>query len=1197
MRGQITVFVVLGLVVLLVAGLSFLVYRTVFSLDPEVERNLIITNDIKPLQLYVENCLMQSAAGPLVTIGVNGGRIEPLIYRWHDGQKYSYLCTLDTGCMHEPLFRQDIENEIEKAVIPIVQQCIDLTILERQAFTVTTGDISLNATVGRDEVTLKLYYPIRLQKEDVDLSSEVYIVDVDVPLGRLFELAIGIVNSENSKGYYDQVEYIKSNQVIIEKHRPYPDIVYNLTYEDYVFRFAMQPGPAQFGCCFNTYDNLCYKNSRMDACVSKGGIFELFCECPAPEPEEECEDCQDCSSGKHGESWCHYETIAGQGYDFVGTRHYMYYCIDGREYVEECADYREELCTEQMIDGQNKAMCRPNRWQDCSSCSTQECCEDTRLRDCDWKEWLNTKSQCVPYVPPGFRFWDSAGAETCHLRTEITECEGFSCPNVWVDDTAISCYSQGDCGNYRNIQGILSKGGFFNSDFADVVREHVYNEKYHAAKGGDYHIDLGLYNRQTAQVFSPIDNIGDSFTEIFNMITDYIERMTDISPSHFLNPFSDTKFSILDIAVCDVWQAPVGSDACSLCTELDNICTEYRCRSLGTNCLYVEEQGVPDCIPKAIGDTEPPVLSIDVADKNTIPVKQQFVNNLFTGVALEHSVEPYSTITVLLNTSEETICRTRYLPKVPYISSPSFVFGEARFAKHHNVTIRIPKRLPLPVQVMELVNITSLSELVELFREPSRFLSKFESKFGKYFEKVEKVTGFDFLSMVMPYISQSEELLNRISDTLPYYEQLFATILGSYENGKYYFFIECTDHAGNKNRENLLVFTINMTDERPPVILGFSPQNNSIAGVSDFIVYVNEPAECRFDTVDLEYDEMNSTLDCNGRSSQFHSSYTCAGSVEQTPIYIRCRDRPGDTEHYPVNIVRSSRERVNIDFTEYINVSEGIITAPLYMLDEETIFEVRNDSVKFQLYSDTISNCSYITNKTKYDMHCQNTDLFHMGNRVCTAEVELIENPLMRTMELHIEHGPTNVPELVSGTLELEFTDTVVYLNISEVDVEISIDGAFDCANMTCRTKDNVTTCSDFMQTGNTYKIACAKTLSKGWQSLVQVECRVPERERNTNQESTMYVYHRIDPVNIENAGPVGDLDSTIPLLFAETNVPANCGYYQDLQLGTLAMNNVTGTRHEMPVRVDYGGHIYYITCRDDYRNVDTKKVEFFLFE
>ena len=49
---------------------------------------------------------------------------------------------------------------------------------------------------------------------------------------------------------------------------------------------------------------------------------------------------------KAGESWCNYDGPVGFGRDLVGSRHLRKICIDGQEVIDECADFREELCVQ-----------------------------------------------------------------------------------------------------------------------------------------------------------------------------------------------------------------------------------------------------------------------------------------------------------------------------------------------------------------------------------------------------------------------------------------------------------------------------------------------------------------------------------------------------------------------------------------------------------------------------------------------------------------------------------------------------------------------------------------------------------------------------------------------------------------------------------------------------------------------------------
>ncbi|MEK6940667.1 MAG: hypothetical protein AABW49_02095 [Nanoarchaeota archaeon] len=142
---------------------------------------------------------------------------------------------------------------------------------------------------------------------------------------------------------------------------------------------------------------------------------------------------------KHGESWCVYDYQPGAGSDRPGSRHYRHSCIAGKEMVEDCRDYREDICIQGVI-GQEalmtleglrtnggdyvQAACRDNRWEECIKLSNKGECDNEDLFDCFWLEGTLTNitkpfttnvgreevvtppGACVPQVPPGLVHWN-----------------------------------------------------------------------------------------------------------------------------------------------------------------------------------------------------------------------------------------------------------------------------------------------------------------------------------------------------------------------------------------------------------------------------------------------------------------------------------------------------------------------------------------------------------------------------------------------------------------------------------------------------------------------------------------------------------------------------------------------------------------------------------------------------------------------
>lgn len=132
---------------------------------------------------------------------------------------------------------------------------------------------------------------------------------------------------------------------------------------------------------------------------------------------------------EHGETWC------AAAKDLPGGRYFRLVCYDGEISVEPCADFRQEVCVQDTVNGFNTAGCRVNMWQDCYSNDNKNDCENRDRRDCAWvlgqdilkdgnttKYKDETEGACVPLYAPGFDFWNSEGDAESICSMASTEC-------------------------------------------------------------------------------------------------------------------------------------------------------------------------------------------------------------------------------------------------------------------------------------------------------------------------------------------------------------------------------------------------------------------------------------------------------------------------------------------------------------------------------------------------------------------------------------------------------------------------------------------------------------------------------------------------------------------------------------------------------------------------------------------------------
>jgi hypothetical protein len=1156
-KGQVSVFIIIGLGLLIITGMLMYLassqQSSIFTGGLDIQYH--IKDSLEPAKNYIESCLAQVSEEPIKKIGSGGGTLNPVSYTYYYGSKISYLGFTGHGTVaNSMLRRQDMETELADEIEARLGNCVNLGIFERQGFAVEHGEPKVNVTITKNKVLLGLYYPLSFSKGNVSMTRSDFNAEISSQLGELYTISEWIVNNEAGVGYFDQASYMqKHTDIIIEKHRPYPDTVYLVKKGDSEFWFAlqgestvMQPGYViseaeknVYGCCYNGYDRQCFKSVPRQVCTEKGGNYdpntECLCEAPAETGKTACagSECKSCTvkdysggsgylSGlfqntvkKHGESWCVYESAAGEGYDTVGSRHFLHYCIDGKEYVEECRDYREELCTEDAVSAApagtadasaalKKASCRPNRWQDCYRCTTKECCENTQLRDCAWKGWSDIENKCVPYVPPGFRFWEDNGVEVCVSASEIKECEGdtFGCSQEWIDQSAMLCYMQGDCGSYKNTEGRMTYGGYFNTDFRKDPQESAYTAQTQAASGRQASIImLGTKNREQNPSQQRLAEAGNSFTIIVTSAYSYLDGLSSLSFMDLLNPHAERQnIKIKDAALCSMWQAPAGATDCGRCSaDRQRPCTEYKCKSLGQQCNFEYANGTPLCnAPKVLDSTAPEVWFDQAglsAGYKAEQAKLTVAGRVFEGYKIRPALKPYTIFTISVETSEETVCRAYYTPNLKYVSFQGISFGSQSYSKKHNVTIRVPPRAEAPQKLLDALNLTSLGNLSTGIEKPQELAGLYKTKFSGLLGIYKRIAGKDMSAWLDSTADKMSKALSKASGEMPFYTELSRIILDKFGGGGFYLFIGCTDRAGNMNAKEMFLdldIDLMLNDTQPPAIVGFMPENKSILAADidkkEIAVYLNEPAECRYSYVDKNYSVMEKELKCpQGKyalSPYFGGSYECTASVAlknkneggENQIYVMCMDNPQTTDLYPIAIEQDSKNHISGGKpTKYINVTpDGRIIVSSNSVSDDTTFFINTSSVMLQLNTEERMNCSYSYNNRSYEFGvCSSENPLDIGQYACKARIELLDADSMLQLDLDLASQPgegesesagvqQTMPQgvnITNGVVEIDYAqlldkkiavpvETASQENLAEVPMRfrIALDAGYACS-------------------------------------------------------------------------------------------------------------------------------------------------------
>ena len=195
--------------------------------------------------------------------------------------------------------KSSLEQELKTAMMASLSEC---TTLQPQfgstGAKITTGNPSLNVSITIDSIHLILAYPVKVTLGPNQRELDTFSTSLETPLGRLFGMALDITNQAARGGIFDKEEYMANHDssILIETHKPYPHIVYQLRRydprqgQDFLFQFALQGKKTagseplyldpKYGCCYAN-DNTYHYNPNPTECDRIGKYEGPGCGMPA----------------------------------------------------------------------------------------------------------------------------------------------------------------------------------------------------------------------------------------------------------------------------------------------------------------------------------------------------------------------------------------------------------------------------------------------------------------------------------------------------------------------------------------------------------------------------------------------------------------------------------------------------------------------------------------------------------------------------------------------------------------------------------------------------------------------------------------------------------------------------------------------------------------------------------------------------
>jgi len=356
--------------------------------------------------------------------------------------------------------------------------------------------------------------------------------------------------------------------------------------------------------------------------------------------------------------------------------------------------------------------------------------------------------------------------------------------------------------------------------------------------------------------------------------------------------------------VSNPWQAPLGGEHCEECNDEIFGCSEYQCKSLGQACVLVNTEALGEelCTWENRLDPNPPEIR---------PWEQALISDDYKYVPYD-AVFPEDRGVAITYSPNKKGCINAFTPL-----SFGIMANEAARCK---------------IDFIRQMNFSAM--------------------------------GFDFGGSSTFKYNHTQTM------SLPGPSALAAQNMTLENGGEFELYAKCQDANGNFNPGNLVFkFCVDDgPDTTPPLIITTDPLSGLPVAYNvtslTAMVYVNEPAECKWSHLDQSYDLMENDMKCKKGLTEFNAQtvWPCEADLtglknnEENKFYFRCKDQPVG--------VKDEDRNTNVESYEYILVGSRPLVidkvGPTGEIEDST------DTVKVKLtaqtsagYSEGKANCYY----------------------------------------------------------------------------------------------------------------------------------------------------------------------------------------------------------------------------------------------
>ena len=203
-RGQVTIFVIIGILIAISAFLIYYFY-------PQIKMNFT-GQPINPSS-YLQSCIEDDLNNNIEIISTQGGSLNPEHYLLYQDQKIEYLCYTNqyykTCVMQQALLKRNVEKEIANSLESQAEECLNSLVetYERSGYEVDDKRGKITIELLPKRVVLYFNTTLTLNKESTQRYTDLKVSTAN-NLYELVSIASSIFNFETSYGDSETTIYM-----------------------------------------------------------------------------------------------------------------------------------------------------------------------------------------------------------------------------------------------------------------------------------------------------------------------------------------------------------------------------------------------------------------------------------------------------------------------------------------------------------------------------------------------------------------------------------------------------------------------------------------------------------------------------------------------------------------------------------------------------------------------------------------------------------------------------------------------------------------------------------------------------------------------------------------------------------------------------------------------------------------------------